>query len=70
MPAHYGVLNQSARQEQKRLSRERDADALRSGAVSARELSRSNGFFSGLDLNDFRISGIGKSNGVGVPYRR
>lgn len=49
----------SARKQEKQASRDADSVALRSGAISARELSERNDFFAAVDVRSFRISAIG-----------
>ena len=43
------------RREAKRASRERDAERLRNGKISASELNERNGFFSALDRSKARV---------------
>ncbi len=43
------------RREAKRASRERDAERLRNGEISASELNERNGFFSALDRSKARV---------------
>ena len=52
-------FSRSARKQEKQASRDADSYVLRSGAVSARQLSERNDFFAALDVRSFRISAIG-----------
>ncbi len=54
------VLDPSARAREKQASRDADAGRLASGNASHDDLSRENGFFSSLPVQDFRIVAIGK----------
>jgi hypothetical protein len=53
-------LDPKVRAREKRKSRERDANLLYSGSVSAKQLSVQNDFFAALDLGNFRIRAIGR----------
>ena len=60
MVARDGVLDPEERQLAKQESRDRDAEDLRFGRVSPKEMSRANGFFSALDMREARIAAIGR----------
>lgn len=50
-----GEFDPIALRREKQMARERDDRDLREGRVSAEELQRRNGFFSGLDFSRARI---------------
>jgi hypothetical protein len=52
-------LDQQKRAEEKQASRDEDERLLADGKISPVELRRKNGFFSSLDLSEFKMIAIG-----------
>ncbi|MGI0524003.1 hypothetical protein [Rhizobium giardinii] len=52
-------LDQKARAEAKRASRDEDERRLAAGEITKQELRRENSFFGALDMSKFRIVAIG-----------
>ncbi len=54
-----GVLDSDARAREKQASRDRDAARLASGEIDRDSLRRKNGFFSSLEIKNFKIVSVG-----------